>query len=105
MVEEGGISFYKTHYRTDGTIVSTKEIPQVNVPQMTPNPVQNVLHIYHNYSDNINWEIYNLLGLPVLQNGANNTADEINVSSLPSGSYFIQINQNNQVSTYQFVKN
>ncbi|MBK7797191.1 MAG: T9SS type A sorting domain-containing protein [Saprospiraceae bacterium] len=101
----GGISFYKTHYRTDGTIVSTKEIPQVNVPQITPNPVQNVLHIYHNYSDNINWKIYNLLGLPVLQNGANNTADEINVSSLPSGSYFIQINQNNQVSTYQFVKN
>ena len=67
-----------------------------------PNPTNSEIHIKSDLiGDEIKINIINILGKFVLS--AKNTKN-INVSGLPSGIYFIQIEQNNQIFTQKFIK-
>ena len=70
-----------------------------NTFHIYPNPVKNSLIITHNFTENPEYKIYDLLGKKV-QFGKL-TTQNIEVSTLNKGIYFIQIKN----KTYKFIKN
>jgi hypothetical protein len=65
-----------------------------------PNPVANMLFIDGRTFDHTT--VYNMLGQPVLN--IDEVGNSINVSSLPSGNYFIRIWYANESATAKFIK-
>ena len=68
-----------------------------------PNPVANYLNL--SYSEAISEvTIYNLVGQKVLAIEINATESQIDMTSLPLGTYLVKVNTNNQIKTIKVVK-
>ena len=71
--------------------------------QMFPNPTSNELTI--SASRNIEGvTVFNMLGQNVLEQNLSTTNGSINVSSLETGAYLLQVRADGQTGTYKFVK-
>ncbi len=68
-----------------------------------PNPVKNILNI--SYISNIsNVEVFNLVGQQVLIAKMNTTLGQVNMTHLPTGTYFVKINADNKTKIVKVVK-
>ena len=68
-----------------------------------PNPVKDVLNL--SYSQNItNVQIVNILGQEVLTKVVNANQSQIDMSSLPSGTYLVKVTSDNQIKTIKVIK-
>ncbi|GGD16721.1 fibronectin type III domain-containing protein [Flavobacterium orientale] len=69
-----------------------------------PNPVKDVFNFA--YSNTISdLVIYNLLGQQVLATKPNTTQGQVNMSSLPIGTYLVKVTSENQTKTIKVIKN
>lgn len=75
---------------------------QLNKVIVYPNPATTVLNI--NNAENAMVEIYNVLGQVLYTKNNISIQQEIEVSSLNSGTYFVKITNGNAVKTSKFVK-
>ena len=80
--------------------VAENEIENLSI---YPTPVQNMLNIeaLNNISS---LKIYNIIGQVVLVTKLNTTNAQIDVSSLPSGSYMVELISNNKIGVYKIIK-
>ena len=84
------------------TTASTEDLALFNV-QLFPNPIQNILHIQANESiESI--EIFSLLGQRVYKKEINDTVDDIDVSVLAQGNYYIKIQVGTHSGIYKIIK-
>ena len=88
---------------SDGQL-STGTPDQLEGFTMFPNPAKDLLRIV-NTTIIQGVAVYNLLGQKVLEQSIQGTSDEVNVSSLKSGAYIIQVTSEGQTGTYKFIKN
>jgi hypothetical protein len=69
-----------------------------------PNPVKNMLNLTSNLADISNVAVYNLLGQQVIAKQVNASEGQIDMSSLPQGTYMVKVTANNQVKTIKVIK-
>jgi hypothetical protein len=69
-----------------------------------PNPVKNVLNLTSNLTDITSVAVYNLLGQQVIAKPINASQGQIDMSSLPQGTYMVKVTANNQVKTMKVIK-
>ena len=67
-----------------------------------PNPANQILHIASTENNTFSYEIYNLIGQRIL---TGTTKDEIRVSDLSKGNYFIKITDGKRIVVEKFIKN
>jgi hypothetical protein len=72
--------------------------------EIFPNPVQKDLYIKCNTASIINYNIINVTGREIVK-GFTNSNTSINIEHLPSGVYFIGIEDKGQVLVKKFIKN
>ncbi|WP_196889498.1 fibronectin type III domain-containing protein [Aureivirga sp. CE67] len=72
--------------------------------KLYPNPTKGVINIS---SQNVisSVTITNLLGQTVVEKEVNNTMNTLDISNLPTGSYFVKVQVKDQVGTYKIIKN
>jgi hypothetical protein len=70
---------------------------------MYPNPVLDILHLSADNTINT-IVIYNMLGQEVLETSSNSNNTQIDLSTLPSGSYIVKIQAGEQVGSYNLIK-
>lgn len=87
---------------TDATLSNT-QFESPNSFKYFPNPVNDVLSLkaQNNIQD---ISVYNMLGQEVLKAVPNNVSEEINMSSLRSGAYFVKVTINNVTETIRVLK-
>lgn len=68
-----------------------------------PNPVVDVLNLEYNKAIT-NVSVYNLVGQQVIAKTVNANMSQIDMSSLPSGTYMVKVTSNNEVKTIKVVK-
>ncbi|OAB75807.1 T9SS-dependent choice-of-anchor J family protein [Cochleicola gelatinilyticus] len=83
-------------------ILNVADIDNASVFSMYPNPTENLLHI-KGVSGKSEIRIVNMIGQVVYSK--NTTQNFVDVSTLPSGIYNLQINNNEASQTLRFVKN
>lgn len=71
----------------------------VKVPNIYPNPAQNIIFIDQSISAEINWTLLNSLGQQI-QTG---NAPQIDVDSLPRGMYLLQLMWDNNYHTHKII--
>jgi hypothetical protein len=69
-----------------------------------PNPVRNVLNLTSNLADISNVAVFNLLGQQVIAKQVNAAEGQVDMSSLPRGTYMVKVTANNQVKTIKVIK-
>ncbi len=70
-----------------------------------PNPAKDVLKItYSTEIKNANWNIYNITGKLIKQELATEILKEINIADLPTGIYFLQMKNQDNIYTQKFIK-
>ncbi|MBU2928119.1 T9SS type A sorting domain-containing protein [Winogradskyella psychrotolerans] len=87
----------------NSNVLSTDDYQLGNTIKLYPNPSENYIYIAHSQPSTLsNYVIFDVNGKSVLSGdlGINN---EINISHLKSGFYFLSINQ--QTETFKFLKN
>jgi len=89
-------------FGTNGIILSIGDNALNNVI-IYPNPANEVLNIKN--AENSDIEIYDLLGRAIVSKSNISLNEQINVSSLTTGTYIIKITNNNQVKTKKFIVN
>ncbi len=76
-----------------------------NVNSIYPNPAQNkIIANFSNDIGNFNYKIYDALGKAILEGESFNN-NEIDISLIPIGIYFIKLNSKNTISSAKFIKN
>jgi len=70
-----------------------------------PNPANDMISINLSVYDSLNIIIYNIIGTKVLERNLQNSVNEIDLSVLPVGTYFIAISSNFYQCTIPFIKN
>lgn len=86
-------------------VLSVNSNTILNTIDLYPNPAVNNILITNNKQLNIDIEIYNVLGNKVLETKKNTTKEQtINLSSLKSGVYLVQINTNGNSITKRLIK-
>ena len=86
------------------TTVGVNEIAATNNFIIYPNPVATTLTLNQEVANNITYKIVNITG-QVMQVGViNNSAKQINVSSLSEGVYFLQLIDNITIVQHKFIK-
>jgi hypothetical protein len=87
------------------TSLSTDEAISAKSFQIVPNPVNATLSFDQHFSDQVTYQIINMVG-QVMQTGAISVSDrQIGVSELAEGVYYLQIfNQSEKVGQQQFIK-
>lgn len=80
---------------------------QVNTFSLSPNPVKNILNLdFNTINDKVSLTIYNALGKFVYKNTFYNKEHiAIDLSTLPSGIYFISSETDKVIKTTKFIKN
>ncbi|MDI1316963.1 T9SS type A sorting domain-containing protein [Flavobacterium sp.] len=68
-----------------------------------PNPVKNSLNLSYNQEIS-NVDVFNLLGQKVIATKLNANSGQIDMSSLPKGTYMVKVTSNNQVKTIKVIK-
>jgi hypothetical protein len=82
--------------------LSTQNFDNLNKFTVSPNPVSNNLLVNHNFTKNVSFEIYNQLGkLVKTENLLNNNID---VTNLSAGFYFLKMKSENEIFTQKFIK-
>jgi hypothetical protein len=77
-----------------------------NPIQLYPNPVKNLLQIRELPSEKVlNWSIYSIEGKEVLNGNLNMNQNQIDVSSLKSGFYFVELRGDKSSYQQKFIKN
>ena len=71
--------------------------------KMFPNPTKNSLQFSKNSNENLDIEIFDVLGKSVLR--IDNVRNEVNVSELNSGLYFVHMSLGNLKSTKKLIVN
>jgi FG-GAP-like repeat/Secretion system C-terminal sorting domain len=93
----GGINFYNTDFKVDGTI-STNNVSYLQNIKINPNPTNNSFRIQYNLSTDVELKIVNGLGKQVFQKSIQDNED-IEISSLIPGVYFVVLISNGFEST------
>lgn len=92
-----GISIY------DVLAAESMEIANNSLFNYYPNPVTNVLTL--KAQNNIqNIAVYNMLGQEVLKSNPNTVENELNMSMLTAGAYFVNVTVNNITKTVKIIK-
>jgi hypothetical protein len=93
---EAGTSAY---FNTDDFLSSSDNALQnLNI---YPNPTSSILNVSN--AQNANIEVYDVLGKLILSRTNISFDEKINVSKLQSGTYFMKLSKDNQVSTEKFI--
>jgi len=74
-----------------------------NSMKLYPNPVHDVLNISNSESIS-SIAIYNVLGQKVAAENPGATSAKMNISALPTGTFFVKVNVNNQTNTFKIIK-
>ncbi len=82
------------------TVVAVDELSKTNV-SVYPNPTNGVFNVIT--SEQVNITIYNMLGEIVLTNVLNGGTHVLSLNSHPKGVYFVNIQQNESVTTYKMI--
>lgn len=83
-----------------GTLLATEDAKKINL-QIFPNPASDILNITQ-VSSSANYNIYNASGQLVSKGNISN--NKVNVSKLPKGIYFIEVQEKGQSSKVKFIK-
>jgi len=75
-----------------------------NVVSIYPNPTHNSITIEQPFSKNTMISIFNIMGELVLQKKMESTAQQIDISGIPNGSYIIQVKSNDKTEFGKIVK-
>ena len=75
-----------------------------NFLRLYPNPVESILTIERNSSDEVIIELYNIDGTLIGTTKTDNATTTINVGTLNSGSYFVRIIGANKTIVHRFIK-
>lgn len=92
---------------TNGLLLSLYNFNIQNYLSIFPNPTNNFITIQNrqNLTDNFEYKILDLTGR-IVKNGYSNSNEQINIESLTSGNYIIQIQtDSNQNFTQKIIKN
>jgi hypothetical protein len=92
-------------YRLVETTVSTEQNDIQDI-DIYPNPTQKLLHIAAHIQDTaaLNYHIINTLGKAVMAGSSNENEFSADVSTLPSGVYFIRLQSGSNISVKRFVR-
>lgn len=82
--------------------LSTDEFATKNI-KYYPNPIKDILNLSHN-QDITSAEVYNLMGQKVLSQEINSPQAQINMSSLPTGTYIVKVKSFEQFQTLKITK-
>ncbi len=100
---EGGIDDFLAKFdSSSGNVSINNFIPATNDIQIYPNPITSIVHIQS--PTTVNLRVSSIEGKPLIEK---QNAKEINISSLPTGTYFFSIYDNNtglKLKTEQLVK-
>ncbi len=88
-------------FSSDG-VLSTN-IPDLEGVKIYPNPAKEILNIAN--AENSNIQVYDMLGKLILSRDNISINQELNVSNLSTGTYFIKISNERNVTTKKFVVN
>jgi hypothetical protein len=88
-----------TKFHSDG-VLGTSEVDLQNV-SIYPNPASTILNVKS--AENANIQVYNILGQEVMAKTGIAMDEQLNVSALQSGTYFIKIAKDSQVTTKRFI--
>ncbi|GAB1858056.1 hypothetical protein MHTCC0001_28930 [Flavobacteriaceae bacterium MHTCC 0001] len=99
--EDAEINYFDNIVVTDATLLSTDEIISNNEVKVYPNPTTSSISI-SGLRDTQTYSIYNVLGSKVVD-GTVSPKEEINVSSLINGIYFVTLSNGKEV--LKFIKN
>ena len=83
-----------------GTLLATEDAKKINL-QIFPNPASDILNITK-VSSSANYNIYNASGQLVSKGNISN--NKVNVSKLPKGIYFIEVQEKGQSSKVKIIK-
>ncbi len=83
----GGINFYDTNLKVDGTNSTKDLIFETNIT-ISPNPANYSFHIHYDANTKADLTLYNQLGAKVIEKSILEQ-DDININSLSPGVYFI----------------
>jgi hypothetical protein len=88
---------------TTGSSTAGLNDNEFNNVKMYPNPANDLLNFYTNSSENIDVQIFDILGKSVLR--LENVLNSINISELKSGIYFVQISLGTEKTTKKLIVN
>lgn len=88
---------------TDASVLSVTDF-ETEVMRMYPNPASNTIH-FSNVSDNMKYRVYNTLGSLVMNGNINSIQKSIDISSIVSGMYLVEITMDSQSKTFKLLKN
>jgi len=86
-----------------GSLLSSKDVKQSNF-KVYPNPVKGN-YLYIETSENLNVEVFDVLGKQVLTAKVNSDVQNINISALKNGVYLLRLNSENGSMTKKLIKN
>ena len=96
--------FAMDNFTTKAAPVSVKNIAESNVAKLYPNPANDVLYVEVNNKDIQQVSILDLSGKLLSTQTVTESKVALNVSTLPSGTYFVQLTGNGQNAGTRFVK-
>jgi hypothetical protein len=90
----------------DMAIINSFEIYSIEKSTFNiyPNPTQNTITIEQPFSENTMISIFDITGQMVIQKKMESPVQQIDISSFPNGSYFIQVKSNNKTEFGKIVK-
>jgi len=89
----------ETSFISDGVLgVNSNALEEVSI---YPNPTNSILNIKN--AENASIEVYDVLGKLILSKTNIAFNEQVNVSKLQTGTYFIKLSKENQVSTERFI--
>ncbi len=86
-----------------GAVLSTSEYEEEGLFSYSPNPVSNILKL--NASKNISSiSVYNMLGQEVIRTNPNTSSNNLDMSALQSGAYFVKVVIEDKINTVKVIK-
>lgn len=76
---------------------SVNETSESSELSIYPNPVTNILHVKHTFSNKITYKIVSITGQQIKAGMITNSEEQIHVSSLSEGIYFLQFYDNHKL--------
>ena len=99
---EAQFAAVKAYYETgSGVGIFDSRSSSSNEISIYPNPVSSILNIYN--AENANIQVYDVLGKLILTRDNISFEEQINVSQLTTGTYFIKIQKGNTIATERFI--
>ena len=87
------------------TGIETESQNTIGNIRLFPNPSSNLLHIQSDKLLNANYEVINTLGQAILTGKSGNTSSFVlNIETLPAGVYYLQLQDEKNISRLKFIK-